>query len=352
MRHVAVLLLVAACSNDAVTIAPASLWSDQDMIPRRQFHREAVDTVWEVGGEADTTFLNPRWLAAGAAGVTVWDDGRKAVVRVSRSGSVQWSFGREGAGPGEFRTVRDVAHLAGGGAAVVDAENRRLTIVNPNGELAVEASLGNASPLSVSARPGGGVVVLTDQPDEPFVSFDESGVAGGAVAFPWGGYGELPPIARQGKVQGVQGVREGGWVFGFTAGNGWWRFADRGPPAQGFPYAEHVDFPATVNTVRRSTGDDGVVTEVRESVPAAPGYAESAKSFGGRGDTLFVHFGGGSRYRWRVVDLFSVDSGTYRGSLRLPVVARQIAVGPDVIYALKEALYPTLVALRRRAEAS
>ncbi len=346
MRRLALglaLLPVLACMGDVAIEEPVSLWSSRDVVPERTFLREAVDTLWKIGGKADTTLLNPMWLDAGDDGVTVWDEGRKAIVRISRDGSVQWSFGREGDGPGEFRTVRGIAHLAGGGAAAVDVVTRRLTLVDPNGGLVGQAGF-DAAPFKVSALPDGGVVVLIDRTD-PFVLFDESGTVAGSAGFPWKGYAELSTIARQGRVQGVRG----GWVFGFTAGNGWWRFREGGG-AEGFPYAEHTDFPVIRTTVGRSN-EGGVVSTVTTSAPATK-YVSSALGFGVRGDTLFVHYGGGTRYRWRLLDRFRVDDGTYLGSARLPLAPQKIAVGPDAMYALtlEARMYPTLTALRRHAK--
>ena len=327
-------VLGAACSESARESDPR--WQEGDVVSERTFLLEAVDTEWRIGGGTDTILLDPWWLSAGPDGVTVWDDGRKAVVRISREGVPIWSFGREGRGPGEFRSVRGVAHLPDGGAAVVDDRNRRLTVITPNGELAGETDLGLVNPQSVAALPGGSLVVLTDQAD-PFRLFDANQSLVNTVAFPWESYRDMPSIARQGRVLGLAE----GWVFGFTAGNGWWRFGERGD-AEGFPYAEHVEFPA----IRTSGIAFGVGFTVLER-PVESDYIISAKSFGARGDTLFVHFNGRSASRWRLLDLFDLGAGAYVGTVRLPVTASHIAIGPDVIYALDANAHPALTALRR-----
>ena len=326
-------VLGAACSESVRESAPR--WDEEDAVSERTFLPGTVETEWR-GGGADTTLLDPWWLSAGPDGVTVWDDGRKAVVRISREGVPMWSFGREGRGSGEFRSVRGVAHLPDGGAAVVDDRNRRLTVITPDGQLAGETELGLANPMSVAGLPGGGVVVLTDQAD-PFRLFDTNQSLVNTVAFPWEPYRDMPSIARQGRVLGIAE----GWVFGFSAGNGWWRFGERGD-AEGFPYAEHVDFPAIQTS--------GIAFGVRYTVvqrPVESNYTSSAMSFGARGDTLFVHFDGRSAGRWRLLDLFDLGTGAYIGTVRLPVTARRIAIGPDVIYALDANAHPALTALRR-----
>ena len=336
----------AAWSQESVRES-APRWDEGDAVSERTFLPGTVETVWQVGGGADTTLLDPWWLSAGPDGVTVWDDGRKAVVRISREGVPVWSFGREGRGPGEFISVRGIAHLPDGGAAAVDDGNRRLTVITPDGQLAGEANLGYANPLSVAPLPGGGLVVLTDQPmafgdyqpaaAAPFLVFDTNQSPVDSVAFPWEPYRDIPGIARQG---GVLGIPEG-WVFGFTAGNGWWRFG-ASADAEGFPYAEHVEFPA----IQTSGIAFGVGSTVVQR-PVESNYTKSAMSFGARGDTLFVHFNGRSASRWRLLDLFDLGTGAYMGTVRLPVTARHTAVGPDVIYVLDAYAHPALTALRR-----
>ena len=132
----------AAWSQESVRES-APRWDEGDAVSERTFLPGTVETVWQVGGGADTILLDPWWLSAGPDGVTVWDDGRKAVVRISREGVPVWSFGREGRGPGEFISVRGIAHLPDGGAAAVDDGNRRLTVITPDGQLAGEAEPGS-----------------------------------------------------------------------------------------------------------------------------------------------------------------------------------------------------------------
>ena len=332
-------LLGTACARDFVTES-TSLWRARDVVSERTFLPAAFDTVWRIGGSADTTFLNPVRLDAGPEGVTVWDDGRRAIIRVSPEGNVAWSFGRDGEGPGEFRLVRTIAHLAGGGAAAVDNMTMRLTVVDAIGQMTGVASIGGAvNPFSVAGLPNGGVVVfvesLGDPPTPSFLFFDKTGAPAGSLDFPWERFHDIPLIARQGRVQGTAD----GWVFGFTAGNGWWSFEENGD-AERFPYAEHTEFPAIRTYV------DGRGRLVRME-PVVMSYVTSARSFGARGDTLFVHFNGSSASaRLRALDLFSVGVGNYLGTVVLPSRVVEVAIGPDVIYTLHFNPYPVLTALR------
>lgn len=328
-------LLGVACSGGGATESPSLIWSEQDVAPRTPLPM-AFDTVWRIGGETDTTLLQPMWLSAGSEGVTVWDEGRKGIVRISREGAVLWRFGREGDGPGEFRSVRGIAHLPDGRVAVADNTSRRLTIIDANGKMIGEVGI-QRNAFDVAGLPDGGMVVFTED-DPAFLLFDESGAPAGALGFPHEGYRDLSSFSRQGRLQGTAE----GWVFGFTAGNGWWRFGDGGNDTEGFPYAEHTDFPELRTIVSRSV-ENGVVKMTRSTRAAA--YAASALSLGARGDTLFVHYGGKTEYRRRTLDLFGLSNGAYLGSARLPFASSQLAVGPDRVYALGRELFPALIAL-------
>ena len=348
MRHCILLLLGlpgAACSRDFVRETPPR-WRESDVVSERTFLPEAFDTLWQIGGAADTILLDPLFLSAGPGGVTVWDAGRSAALRISREGVRLWSFGRQGGGPGEFRSVSDIAHLPNGGVALVDDVNRRLTIVEPNGEMAGETGLGNATPQSVAGLPDGNLIVLVGSATEPFLLFDETGSVVDSLGFPWEAYRDIPLIARQGKVLGTAQ----GWIFGFTAGNGWWRFGAGSDP-EGFPYAEHTEFPAVRTLVSRSivNGRTVVATRTRPEPP----YILSAASFGARKDTLFVHYAMSTATGdwWRLLDLFAVGTGAYIATVRLPHRARRVAIGYDVIYALHATPHPVLAAMQRHGQA-
>ena len=324
-------LLGGACTSDRVTATGSpSIWSERDAVSRFDVP-VALDTLWQIGGPGDTTLLNPAWLSGGSEGVTVWDQGRKAVVRITPEGNVAWSFGRDGEGPGEFRLVRGIAHLSNGGVAAVDTRNGRLTILDVSGRLEHETTIDAGSLQSVAALPDGRIVTLVNA-TEPFAFFDQDGQYLHSSAFPWDGFGEVPFMVTQGISVGT----DRGFVFGFIIGNGWWWFGEDGS-AQGFPYAEHTDFPE-------------VRTEVSATISRTTlmsGYVRSAVSLGTRADTLFVHFAGRGEDSRRLVDLFDAVDGTYQGSFLLPMAARRIAFVDDLVYTLTSTPFPVLSAFRR-----
>lgn len=331
-------LVGTACSEE-VPSDPRELWSEDDVVAERTFLPAEMDSLWSIGGTAaDTLLLNPYWMSAGAEGVTLWDGGRNALVRISAEGELLWTFGRQGGGPGEFRTVRGIAQLPGGGVAVVDNVNERLTIVDRDGRLAGETNLSGMAPESVASLDDGSLVMLTRLAEPAFLVSDENGAIVDSVDFPSRQYRDLPPMARQGRVIGAGEE----WVFGFTVGNGWWRLGgDRA--AEGFPYAEHADFPGLVTTVGEAVVD-GRVTTVRSTRAAERVF--TAMNFGVRGDTLFVRYYGESNVRGYLLDLFGLANGSYLGSVLLPAWARAVAIGPDAIYTLAADPFPVLTAYR------
>lgn len=331
--------LVGAACGEEVRSDPREFWSDEDVVAERTFLPAELDSLWSIGGTAaDTLLLNPSRLSAGAEGVTLWDGGRNAVIRISAQGEALWTFGRQGGGPGEFRTVRGIAQLPGGGVAVVDNVNERLTLVDRDGRLAGETNLSGMAPESVASLDDGSLVMLTRLAEPAFLVADVNGAVVDSVDFASRPYLDLSLMARQGRVVGTGS----GWVFGFTAGNGWWRIGgDRA--AEGFPYAEHADFPGLVTTVGEAVVDGRVAT-VRSTRAAE--RVSTAMGFGVRGDTLFVHYYGETEYRGYLLDLFSLAEGFYIGSALLPEWARAVAIGPDAIYTLRSDPFPVLTAYR------
>lgn len=315
----------------------ADYWSEGDVVSERTFLPADMHVEWSIGGNGDDTLLmNPRLLSAGLEGVSVWDEGRRSIVRISPQGTHLWSFGRSGRGPGEYRSVQSIAHLPDGGVATLDRANRRLSVIDRYGKMVAETSWGSWHSFSVAAMPTGGLVVVTDSPDFPFLLVDDAGVVLDSLAFPWESYRDLPMMARQGIAVGVSS----GWVFGFIAGNGWWHFRGKGDDtALAFPYAEHTKFPATVTSITRST-EGGQLRQVLTTRLARP--VSSAKGLGVRGDTLFVHFNGRTDHRRRVLDLFDTTDGTYYGSIRLPRRADRVAIAPDGVYTLHADPFPVI----------
>ena len=197
-----------ACSSDRFLEAPLR-WSEQDAVSRTLLPM-AFDTLWQIGGDADTTLLHPLLLSGGPEGVTVWDNGRKSIVRITPTGSLAWSFGRDGEGPGEFRSVRSVVHLSDGGVAAADDRNGKITILGADGQLRNETREIAGTPFSVAELPSDGFVVLTDA-ERPFAFLGRGRGILGVIELSLGGIRRASTNRQRGQSYGDR-RRVGVWL--------------------------------------------------------------------------------------------------------------------------------------------
>jgi hypothetical protein len=292
------------------------------------------DTLWSVGGNApDTTLLRPFLLASNGDGVFVYDGVAKRVTAYGADGVVRWRFGRPGKGPDEFDKVRDMRGSRGGGVDLLDPRNNRILRLRSDGTVQARiplSAIGHAEqmvPLGDTA-----FILLAEHPDSAFVVMDTLGSLRSRFSVAWAGFRRLEPLARQGSMA-TSGER---WVLAFSFGDGW--FAHRGVHPEQFlgRFVEHTSFPR----VKAVSTALGTATQMEEY------DACSACSVSIAGSTLYVHFGGYTPVAQRVVDLYDLNGGTYRGSWVLPSVATVVDVFDDRVYALAENPYPELLVLR------
>jgi hypothetical protein len=328
----AVCLLLAACGREAG--AEHTLW--ESGLGSRQFALTEWDTLWSRGGEADSVLLNPFLLSADGELLYVYDAGRDRVVSFdARDGSLRWTFGRQGAGPDEFRGVRDLKVDGRGGVYVLDARNNRIVHLSDGGTVLRRIPLDAVGHAEQMAPIGGGrVALLTMSPESPFVILDSMGGVEERFSLPWDGFTRLDQLARQGYIAS-RGER---WAFGFSIGNGWFAFRGEEPEGEVGRYVEHTEFPGVTTT---AVGE--VQTTTLEDYNAC-----SACSMAMSDSVLYVHFGGYTDHRRRIVDRYRLRDAAYLGSLRLPHEATVVEVGGERVFALYEDPYPGIVALRAR----
>ena len=350
MRSVAPFLLLLCGLNACESPQETSAYPVIDIFKagsgERIVHAVAYDTVWTFGGGADTLLVSPIELAATPdGGLYVMDPGSQQVHRFTANGRHAWSWGKKGEGPRELMNVRAMAASPAGGIVLVDSRNRRIVSVSADGvwerEVRLEKLEGDVQhviPLS------SGNYLLTTTGEEPFPVVSAEGTTIGALPSPWPeGFGQMHAIQLQGRAVHWQEDR---WVFGFTAGNGWFTFdgVGEGSLRGTYPYVEHAEFPGLGvqesrdgNTTIRSTG--------MLSRPSWSGY-----DLGVRGDTLLVLPGGSSPIRLRVLDKYDLQSGAYLGSQELPGPATRFAGHGDVLFIIDTfGLLPIVTSLRARA---
>ncbi|MGH7582160.1 MAG: hypothetical protein ACREL5_02915 [Gemmatimonadales bacterium] len=86
--------------------------------------------------------INTRDLLYTRCGVVLFDAGENQLVCIDPASGIERRAGREGEGPGEFRTARGLAALANGSVLVSDFENRRLTRVTPDWKIGMSTRVG------------------------------------------------------------------------------------------------------------------------------------------------------------------------------------------------------------------
>jgi hypothetical protein len=332
------LVFLSACTREADSRRSRALPPDSARAERRMVVTR-WDTLWRVGGESDTVLLRPFLLAASDEGVFVYDGGSRRVTAFAPGGVVRWRFGRAGHGPDEFEKVRDLRIGQDGGVDVLDPANNRILRLRGDGSVRGRVPLsavGHAEQMVVAAPDQ--IVLLTYQQDSSFAVIDTAGQVRSRFTLPWRGFERLGVIARQ----GVLAAADGRWVFAFSFGDGWFPYRGLRPDSFVGRFVEHTEFPG-VRTVETANGRGTKMEEYN---------ACSACSVSMSGRTLYVSFGGYSPQAQRVVDLYGVGNGTYRGSWVLPKPAVALAVWGERVYILAEDPYPELLALRAKREGS
>lgn len=326
----ALAISLAACSADRTS--EPSLWTSD--WKHRTVTTSQWDTLWAIGSANDTVLLNPFLLSSDGDRLFVFDGGKHRVIAFhAASGERLWEFGGEGAGPDEFRGPRDLKADGFGGIYVLDPRNNRIAHLDREGSVLRRIPLnavGHAEQMAPLA--GGRVALVTENADSAVVVLDSAGSIEGRIAIPWNAYQQLEGLSRQGYVA----ARNGNWVFGFSIGNGWFGFQDARARTESGRYVEHTAFPRVVT----SNGPHGSMKQLAEYNPC------SACSLSLSDSILYVHFGGYTDARKKVLDRYRLTDGEYLGSWELPAEAMVVEVVRNTVFTLAEEPYPTITALR------
>lgn len=328
------LLALAGCTGER------SAHADEGAPAERRIATSAWDTLWVLGGTMqDSVLPHPSRLAAGGDRVYVFDAASARLLAVSATdGSVAWTAGRTGSGPGEFKRVRDLELDEEGRPILLDVGNGRITTLDRAGSVLRETRLRNVGYADQFAPlPDGRAVLLTEHPDSALAVVDETGDIIRRIELPWAEFARLHPLVRQGT---LASGRNGRWAFGFGLGDGWFGFHGTTPEGGRRAYVERAEFP---RVVEKREGNS-VTAELASYTPC------SACGMAMDGTELYVLFGGRTDQRGAVLDRYDLSSGTYRESLVLPGKAKEAAVANGVIYVLVDNPYPALLALRPRMQ--
>lgn len=292
----------------------------------------AWDTAWVFVGDDAHLASATSLLPDGQGGVFFIDQLLLELHHLDPQGRLDWTWGREGSGPGEIRALRAMALDGNGDVVLVDSGNRRIVTLSPEGRLMREVPLAiDAGYVSgVAVLESGDYVVATER-TVPWILVDRTGSQVQEVDTPQA-MAELSFLQRTGLTTKWKQDR---WVFGFQFGNGWFSFR-AGEVELASPYVEHTEFPPR----------DATRLPLDETVP-------SAASLSVRDDTLTVLFAGSGRGQLHWLDHYDLQTGEYLDSWFLPQPAKYAVVGSGGnVFMVTYDPIPTVMALRPRPRSS
>lgn len=152
------LLLGMALSGCRPDRGGSPLQSPDRMEPTGLVLQEESVIVGADASPADVPFLSNIHRAASSpqGRLYLYDREQQKVLAYSEAGDFLFSLGREGSGPGEFRSVSSLLALEDGGLAAADRANAHISIFNGKGVLRRSAtSLGIQAIQSMDQLPGG-----------------------------------------------------------------------------------------------------------------------------------------------------------------------------------------------------
>jgi hypothetical protein len=286
------------------------------------------------GTEADTTLLQPWRLAVGPDLVFVADKGgaRIAAFRIS-DGTLAWTRGRKGSGPGEFQLPTALAVDRRGVLWVADAKTSRVTLYEQDGSLKGSIPLTNlAYPEAMCPMSDGGMLLATSAQAEPLLHLSEQGEIVDRTELPWRDLRDAAPLSVQ-KLLAPTGE---GCVLALALGRGFATLTRRG--AQTFRYLDDIPLPAVEEKVDGGTGT--ISRRVVDMQSAATSVAAEAGE-------IAISPGGSGALENRLVDFYRQNDGAYLRSVATPIPFQRMARAGDVFFFLTHRDgYPVLIAVR------
>ena len=266
-----------------------------------------------IGDTPETMLGRPAVLTAGPdGGFALVDFGDWSVKAFDAEGSERWTFGRQGAGPGEFSGFSALIYQPDGGVAVLDPELQRVTLIDQEGELVSMTRLPVPAHRLLPAHEADEDWVLAPRDDEHlWVAVSREGQRSGN--------GRLPPELRVEHSllrEPFASRSDSGAVIAFR-----WSsrlvFLDGNGRVRGISDGvETVDFPELRSDIPGVTRVDPEATRAARDVSAARG-------------NVFVLFRGSEVVGSGVVDVYDEASMAYVGSYRVGRTVVDIAALAD-----------------------
>ncbi len=264
--------------------------------------------------EEGTLFGDPRGIVPlPDGGFALADRGENVVRAFLADGSPAWTFGRSGSGPGEFRFIQDIDVSAEGEVLVLDRRLGRATIIDARtGQLVgnFQIRTGGQYGILPSSGPGRVLVIPESEKDETlWVSVSEDGAALESADMPVACSHSLACEAFTTVTGSMGAAMAFRWASKliFLDPDGSVRSIMDGIEELPFPQVntESITIPALGNSSARVTRVDRSGGEATASLTADDAH-------------LFVLFAGAGEERRRIVNVYSVANGDYRGSFLFP----------------------------------
>lgn len=300
---------------------------------------EPIESRVLVAGAMDSFLLQPSSLDMGRHITVFFDRGDRALKAVDRvTGHLQWELGSPGQGPWEFAGVTDVAMGAADSVWVLDADNRRIYIVGPDGSrgrvinvadalLTSEAPYRFEVPYRLAVVSDGFVLGLSRTENGLAAFFSEEGEWRATIQGPtW--IEDLSYMAADYRLDGDSGSRRFGAVFQFT-----------GRILEG-------DLTSVREIDAITTADEPAIIRFEingmQASRLAPGQSRLVRSIAVEDQQTIVLSARRTEEMW-VADIIDVyEMGQYRYSIRLPRTAQRIAAYGNTVAVLETELLPAI----------
>lgn len=302
--------------------------------PLRVLAKGEWQIVRTIGRDTDA-LDNPVHLVAGEDRFVVSDDNSIKSFRLN--GQLEWIFGRQGSGPGEFRHIFDLSLDRFGTLMVYDEALARLTVIDRAGKLQRTIAIKGRADRAVFASQPGTYTLLATTADTFARIVDTSAAIRAIVPLP-GDLRQSPSLTREmSRVLPVAG----GYVIPFRWSSRMLVVDKNGAVRRECTGVDSLSFPDVFETRLSDIGDlKGVrATRVDPRAREATIYATTLE-----GKIAIEPLT--PRGRPRVIDLYAMDCGRYLESRPFPFAAGMLAGTESVLIAMLPEPVPHVVVLR------
>ena len=287
----------------ALTLASPVMGQERRWVPHD------LTRVGGITAEGDA-LLQPLKAVADDSAIYVFDNGDHRLKAFDLDGTLRWSVGRRGQGPGEFTGVTATCLSPIGDIWLYDTGNLRITVVSPSGQIKREFRSsrlllpGGAVPL-----PDGTYLAQTNSAGPFLARFDSVGAILEALPVP-------PDLKGRNVLEAhAVGDRSGGYaIFSSLHSDRFYLVNEVSRRVKSYRGVERMDFPKWfTSSITTATG------KKVEGIRPAAGNPTGAVAAVVLDQTAQVLVGSVAATPFRTVDLFEVETGAYKGSYLLPV---------------------------------